>query len=129
LEKGKNYDEVKEEVLPQIRQYLRVEFLNRFDRVIMFKPLTQNEVMQIAGLLMNKEKKVLDEKGIMMNFTPEVLSELTKLGYNPMYGARELRRVIQDKVEDKIANLIIEKKLKSGGELMIKSLEEFIVIK
>ena len=111
--------------MPKLRQFLRVEFLNRFDRVIMFKPLLPIEVKQIAGLMMNKEKDKLAEKGIDLRFEDELLQDLAKEGYSPMYGARELRRAIQDRVVDKIAEMIISGKAKSGGEIVIKNLHDF----
>jgi len=127
ISKGMKYKEVYASIMPKLRQFLRVEFLNRFDRVIMFKPLLPIEVGQIAGLLMNKKRDKLKEKGMKLRFTKELLYDLAKEGYSPMYGARELHRVIQDKVENRIAELIISGKVKSGGEIIIKNLQDFSV--
>lgn len=124
ISEGKKYKEVYAKVLPQIRKFLRVEFINRFDRVIMFKPLLKVEVEEIAGLLMLVEKDKLSEKGIHLEYSAATLRQLAELGYNPLYGARELRRVIQDNIEDKIAELIITKKVKSGGEIVFNSLDD-----
>jgi len=127
IEAGKKYKEVFAKVMPTLRKFMRVEFLNRFDRVIMFKPLLRIEIERIAALLMEKEKVSLSEKGINLVFEKKLLEELAELGYNPLYGARELRRVIQDNVEDKIASMIIKKEVKSGGELVLHSLKNFEV--
>lgn len=124
ISKGKKYKEVYPAVLPEIRKLLRVEFINRFDRVVMFKPLLQLEVEQIAQILMEKEKTKLEEKGINLVYTKETLQELAEIGYNPMYGARELRRVLQDTIEDKIATLLITKQVKSGGEIIFNRLND-----
>ena len=90
----------------------------------MFKPLLQLEVEQIAKILMEKEKTKLEEKGINLVYTKETLQELAEIGYNPMYGARELRRVLQDTIEDKIATLLITKQVKSGGEIIFNRLND-----
>lgn len=121
---GKRYSEVVAAVTPRLREFLRVEFLNRFDKVIMFKPLTKAEVQQIGELLMKGEQKKLKEQGIDLRFSDKLILELVELGYNPLYGARELRRTIQDQVEDRIATLIIEKKVQSGGAIVMESLED-----
>ncbi|MEI7578961.1 MAG: ATP-dependent Clp protease ATP-binding subunit [bacterium] len=124
LEQQKTYEQVQEEVLPEIRKYLRVEFINRFDRVVMFKPLNQEEVTAIAALSLKSEEKKLAEKNIELHFGLLVAEEVAKLGYNPVYGARELRRVIQDTVQDKIAELLIAGKIKGGSIIQINSLAE-----
>ena len=122
--KGIKYIEVYRQVLPQLRNFLHVEFLNRFDKVIMFKYLLPIEVEAIANLMMKAEAEKLKDKGITLLYSKELLKELVKMGYDPVYGARELRRVVQDTIEDMIANLIIEGKVKSGWEITINSLQD-----
>jgi ATP-dependent Clp protease ATP-binding subunit ClpA len=114
ISKGEKYEEVEKQVLPKLREVYRVEFLNRFDKVIMFKPLTAIEVEQIAEIMLNKINKRIEIKGISIKWNERTVKELVDLGYDPVYGARELRRVIQEKIEDELANLIILGKLKSG---------------
>ena len=65
------------------------------------------------------------EKGIKLEYSPQLLSDLVELGYNNLYGARELRRMVTDKVEDLIAQLIIEKRIKSGDTMVMYSLDKF----
>jgi len=128
ITEGKKYIDVYRAVSPQLRNVFRVEFLNRFDKVIMFKPLLPLELLQVSKLLMEQEKSTLKEKGIELLYSEQVLNELIEEGYDPVYGAREMRRVIQDNVEDKIAKLIIEKKLGSGQIVKLKGLEEIEII-
>jgi ATP-dependent Clp protease ATP-binding subunit ClpA len=90
----------------------------------MFKPLLPLEIIQVTKLLMEQEKENLKEKGIELSYTDIVLEELTELGYNPVYGAREMKRVIQEKIEDRIANMIIEKELGSGQAVLFNTLED-----
>ena len=128
ISQGKKYLDVNKVVLPQLRTVFRVEFLNRFDKVIMFKPLLPLELLQVTKLLMEQEKDTLKEKGIELLYTEQVLKDLINVGYNPVYGAREMRRVIQDSVEDKIAKLIIEKNLASGQIVKLNSLENIEIL-
>lgn len=127
-ESGESYEVAYQKVMPELRSVFRVEFLNRFDQVIMFKPLLEAQIEEIAGLMLHKLSQRLYEKGIMIDFSHNVLRELAKLGYNPVYGARELRRVIQENVEDKVANLIVNGELDAGKKLMINSLSDMVVV-
>ncbi|HEX9804694.1 MAG TPA: ATP-dependent Clp protease ATP-binding subunit [Candidatus Dojkabacteria bacterium] len=128
VERGEEYKMVFKKAIPELRRVYRVEFLNRFDRVIMFKPLLQTEIEQVAAIMMQKLVSKLYEKGIVVDFSHELLRELAHVGYNPVYGARELNRIIQETVEDKIATLMLEGKLQSGKKLLIKSLKSFEVV-
>ncbi len=122
-----SYEKTERMAKEELKKYLRIEFINRFDKVIMFKPLSKIEIEKIAGLMMNQVVDRLKEQGIGLKFEAQLLSQLAQKGYSLMYGAREMRRVIQDEVETRIADMIVAGKLKSGDTLTIKSLEEFEV--
>ncbi len=115
-----------------LKEYFRPEFLNRFDDVVVFKPLTEQEIFEVAKLLLNKLAKQLLDKGITLEATDEAVRELAKGGYDPLYGARPLRRFIQDTVEDALSKLLLEKKigrrdkviLEGGGALRIEKAEK-----
>ncbi|KXK26791.1 MAG: ATP-dependent Clp protease ATP-binding subunit ClpE [candidate division WS6 bacterium OLB20] len=127
--RGTPYEQIRKQVQPILAKYLRVEFLNRFDKVILFRPLVPLEVQKVAEIMMQKQAKTLEEKGITLTYTPQLLEELARKGYNPVYGARELRRVIQDEVENKIAKLIVAGNLDYGDRLHITSLEKIDVVR
>ena len=127
ISQGRRYSEVIEAIMPTLRNYLRIEFLNRFDKLIMFKPLLRMEVEEIANLMMRSIVDRLKDKGINMSYSRELLIELASSGFSNLYGAREMRRVITDTIEDKIAQLIIERKLNSGDTLFINNLNDFRV--
>ncbi|MFA6215237.1 MAG: AAA family ATPase [Patescibacteria group bacterium] len=91
----------------ELNQYFRPEFLNRFDGVIVFKPLSLEDVQKIASLMLNKVRKNLSEKGIGLIASPQALAELASEGFDPEFGARPLRRLIQEKVQDPLANFLI----------------------
>lgn len=116
----------------ELKQYYRPEFLNRFDGVIVFKPLSMDDVTQIAYLMINKVSEHLEVKGIHFRPTDEAIAELAAKGYDPKFGARPLRRVIQEQVDDAIANVLLEGKvnrrdtlvLQPGGKIEIEKAPE-----
>ena len=120
--KGEKYHEVEKEVMTELRNFFRIEFLNRFDKLIMFKPLTKIEVEQVVEIMLRNIKKNLLLKGINVVWNDQTREELAVAGFSPMYGARELRRVLQEQVEDKLADLIIKGQLKSGQEAVFNGL-------
>ncbi|MBU1177310.1 MAG: ATP-dependent Clp protease ATP-binding subunit [Patescibacteria group bacterium] len=109
--------ELKEEILPE---YFRPEFLNRFDRIVLFKPLTEENMIEITHLFLNMVKKGMDEKGVIFEIEKEAVEELAQAGYNPLYGARSLSRVIQEKVENNLARLFLEKNIKRRDKIILK---------
>jgi ATP-dependent Clp protease ATP-binding subunit ClpB len=124
---GKKYIDVYRTVVMELRKVFRVEFLNRFDKVIMFKPLLPLDLLQVVDLMLKKVKESLEAQGIEIAYSKELLKQIVENGYDPVYGAREIRREIQDSVEDKIAQLIIDKQAHSGSLITINNLEDFVV--
>src|SRR3989339_36056 len=116
----------------ELKQVMRPELINRFDGVIVFKPLTQLEVNQIAGLMAKKIVKKLADKEIYLTFTDEAVHELAEAGFDPKFGARPLRRVMQERVDDMLANALLKGEinrrdkvtLMPGGELKVEKAEE-----
>ncbi|HRN71299.1 MAG TPA: AAA family ATPase, partial [Candidatus Woesebacteria bacterium] len=127
ISQGRRYSEVLEAIMPTLRNFLRIEFLNRFDKLIMFKPLLRMEVEEIANLMMKSVADRLFDKGIKLEYSRNLLQELANLGYNNLYGARELRRVVTDTIEDLVAQLIIERKIQSGSTIFIESLNKYTI--
>ncbi|HTK04501.1 MAG TPA: ATP-dependent Clp protease ATP-binding subunit [Candidatus Eisenbacteria bacterium] len=91
----------------ELKGIFRPEFLNRFDGVIVFKPLTQPQIVQIARLMLAKISKRLESKGIVFEATEDAIEELAAAGYDPLFGARPLRRVLQDRVDNAIADALL----------------------
>jgi ATP-dependent Clp protease ATP-binding subunit ClpC len=127
--KGTPLERVKTALMEQeLKGIFRPEFLNRFDAIIVFKPLTMDDVVQIAYLLLNAVAKRLEEKGIKFRAGDEAVEELAKAGFDPLFGARPLKRVIQDQVENGLADLLLRKAvgrkdtvvLKAGGEMTVE---------
>jgi len=115
LEKEKIMDFLQKESL------FKPEFLNRFDDIIVFHPLTKENLIKIAELSLKSLIKRMDEENkIKLSFDPIVLEKIAELGYSPEYGARPMKRVIQEKIENFIAKKMLEENLKEGSEIHIK---------
>ncbi|MDD3646922.1 MAG: ATP-dependent Clp protease ATP-binding subunit [Candidatus Dojkabacteria bacterium] len=117
IEQGKSYEEVNTAGLEQLKKVFRIEFLNRYDKVIMFRPLTKEEVKLVARKFVEHTRLKLLDKGIKLSYADELLERLATLGYNPVFGAREMRRIVQDEVENKVADMIVRGEVRSGGEV------------
>ena len=92
----------------------RPEFLNRFDAVIIFRPLNIEELSRVAGLLLEDLNKRLSEKNIQVRITPELTNWVAEKGYNAEFGARPLRRFIQENIENYIAEALLSGKIQNG---------------
>ena len=97
----------------------RPELVNRFDDLVIFKPLTKGNLLDIAGLMLKKLQKNLKEKDIDLVITESLKEKVVELGYDPVFGAREMRRVIQDKVENLIATAMLSNKIQKGDKIEI----------
>ena len=105
----------REEALTEnLKKYFKPEFLNRIDVTCVFRPLTKNEIGRIAGLMLDKFDKTLSERGITLEISPRALDYIVDAGYDAEFGARPLRRVIEQQVEDPIAEGIISGRISSG---------------
>jgi len=109
-----NEEEMKKKVMDSLRERFRPEFLNRFDEIITFHPLGKKEIRKIIDLQIRKVNERLAEKEIKIKLTAAAKNYLLDQGFNPIYGARPLKRVIQSKILDELALRIIEGKIKKG---------------
>ncbi len=120
LAKIEKLDEEASEVLNKaIKNQFRPEFLNRIDSIVVFKSLSKPELAHIAKLLITRVVKKLKEKNIELKFTEEALRYLVQKGYTPDFGARPLRRVIEQEIEDKLADEILSGKLPEGAKVTV----------
>jgi ATP-dependent Clp protease ATP-binding subunit ClpC len=115
----KKYDEIKEQIMNELKRRFRPEFLNRIDEIIIFHPLSEEEIKRIVDLLIDKINKRLEERGIEIILTEEAKSALAKRGYIPEFGARPLRRTIQRDIETPLSVKILEGTVKDGDTVKI----------
>lgn len=116
---GKISDEAKNQVHAMLKQQFRPEFLNRLDEIVFYKPLTRNEIDRIVDLMMADLERRLEEKQLSVKLTPAAKQYIVDQGFDPVYGARPLRRFIQSKVETLIAKRIITADLKPRTVLTV----------
>ena len=98
-----------DKAMKALRDFLRPEFLGRIDEIVVFKPLTEENYAGIAGLMLNEMNEPLAEKGITLRYDDEALKLIAHKAFNKKLGARDIRRVIRNEVEDKIAEILINK--------------------
>jgi ATP-dependent Clp protease ATP-binding subunit ClpB len=131
--KMENRDEVtelaKEEVLELLQKTIRPEFLNRIDEVIMFTPLNQVEVMQIVKLQLDKLTQMLKTQGINFEFTPDAAESLSRKGFNPQYGARPIKRVIQKEVLNALSKEILAGKVHAQSSILLDAFDDQLVFR
>ncbi len=113
------YQMLKERTLESLKSTFRPEFLNRVDETVVFHPLEQNDIEQIAMLLLKSVSKRLRERDIDLSFTVAASSHLAKIGFDPNYGARPLRRAIQQQVEDNLSEEILAGRVKFGDKVLV----------
>lgn len=114
-----SFEKAKEKVLEELRYHFRPEFLNRIDEIIVFKPLTMKELFQIIDLLVASINKRLSERNISIELTQKAKEHLVKLGYDPAYGARPLKRTLQKHLETPLANMLIKGEIKDGQKVLV----------
>lgn len=120
VERGMGVVQIKEEIISgELQQYFRPEFLNRFDGIIVFKPLAKEDIINIAKVLLKDVEKNLEAKGMRFQATDLAIEDLANLGFDPKFGARPMRRVIQEKVDDVIANLILTGKIQRRDTIVL----------
>ncbi|MEX0918618.1 MAG: AAA family ATPase [Candidatus Paceibacterota bacterium] len=110
-----NFDEVRERITDNLKEHFRPEFLNRLDEIIVFSPLTKDVIKDIVNIQLAIIERRLAGKGIKLEVLPETLDYLSTEGYNVEYGARPLKRLIQSKILNPVAEFIIARKVDNGG--------------
>ncbi len=119
----------KTEVLGLLKQTVRPEFINRIDEIVMFTPLTLANIKQIVGLQLKSVTKMLDQQGISMSATPEAITYLSTKGYDPQFGARPVKRVVQREVLNQLSKEILAGKITTDSIIVLDSFEGKLVFR
>jgi ATP-dependent Clp protease ATP-binding subunit ClpC len=128
-DKEKNHQQIKSNVMSELKKMFRPEFLNRVDDIIVFHSLGKEEIKQIAVKMLDNLKERMKELGIKISFSDATLEMLAKVGFDPSYGARPLRRAIQSKIEDFLAESMLEGQVKEGSEITVDFVDDKVVLK
>jgi len=123
------YEEMKTQVLAMLRHHFRPEFLNRVDELIIFHALTKEQIRQIVGLQMQRVEKLLADQQIEILLTEEAKDYLAEVGYDPVFGARPLKRVIQREIENPIATKLLENEFLPGDRILVDVANERLIFR
>ena len=122
-------EKAKEEVLQLLKQTVRPEFINRIDDIVMFTPLTQDNIKQIVRLQLGGIIKLVARENITLEVTNEAIDYLAKRGYDPQFGARPVKRVIQKEVMNALSKEILQGNIKAGSLVLIDSFDNGLVFR
>ena len=123
------YEHMKEHMMEELKRSFRPEFLNRIDDIIVFHNLDEEDTLKIAALMLKSIAQRLTERNIHLSYTDEVVAKLAKMGFDAEYGARPLRRLMQQTVEDKLSEEILEGSVRLGDEVRMELSDDEFVFK
>lgn len=130
VQQGMSMEEMRKQVIESdLKQYFRPEFLNRLDMICIFRPLEPSHVRSIARLMLEKIGRQLDTRGIRFSVKEEAIEELAKAGFDPIFGARPLRRVIQEEVSNVLANAVLSGKLSRRDQVVLSGSGKIDIVK
>lgn len=128
VDKDRNYEDMKKNVMSEVKQIFKPEFLNRIDDVIVFQPLDKEQIKQIVRLLVNELiNRIKNNMNIEVEISDLVVSHLADIGFDQNFGARPIKRIIQSKVEDIFAEELLDGKFKSKEKVIVDFKDEKIV--
>jgi ATP-dependent Clp protease ATP-binding subunit ClpC len=123
------WDKVKKEVLEELSKNFKPEFINRIDEVIIFESLSKDQIREIIKLELDKVIRIVKAQKIEISFDKSLIERVFEKGFNDLFGARELRRVIQKEVETKISELILDGSMKENKKYVISFKKDALVVK
>jgi len=124
LPDGAEIDVARPTVMRAVRERFRPEFLNRLDEIVLFRRLAREDMGAIVDIQLRRLRALLSERKIEIALTPSALAWLAEAGYDPVYGARPLKRVIQRHVQDQLAGLLLEGGIRPGGRVVVDACED-----
>jgi ATP-dependent Clp protease ATP-binding subunit ClpB len=116
---GDNYERMKTAVLEELRHHFRPEFLNRVDEVVVFHALSEEHLKQIVDILLGRLRKRLDERHIALDLSDSAKEHLVRVGYDPAYGARPLKRTLQKELETPLGRLLLQGRIRDGRTVKV----------
>jgi ATP-dependent Clp protease ATP-binding subunit ClpB len=128
-EKNKKEAEINDEVLDLVRHNFKPEFLNRIDQIIVFKKLGEKELLEIVGIQIERLKNSLKDQGVVISVTDKAKGLLAKKGFDPIFGARPLRRIIQNELLNQVARLLLDKEENGETGMVVDEEKEKLVVR
>jgi ATP-dependent Clp protease ATP-binding subunit ClpC len=128
LEERQVYQEMRKKLLESLKRVFRPEFINRVDSVIVFRALSMENIKEIVQLELDKVSLRLEEHDIVINTTPAALELLAEMGYDPEMGARPLRRVIQQNIEDTLSDALLAGEFEDGDTIIVDVVDDEIAL-
>ncbi|MDD5769554.1 MAG: AAA family ATPase [Candidatus Gracilibacteria bacterium] len=129
IEENKSQDEINKEMLNELKNYFRPEFLNRIDDIIVFNPINHEMILEIVDILLEEVKKILESKNIKISFDENLKEYLIKVGFDSEFGARPMKRAITNIVLNELSNFILKDELKSGDDVILSIENDKLVLK
>ena len=124
-----SYQRMKDKVMEEVKRFFRPEFLNRIDATVVFHQLTRVEILEIVDLMMNQVRKELEDKQVELELTDAAREYLGETGFDPVMGARPLRRLIQNEIEDRLSDEILSGRLSAGDVALVDVEDGNVVIR
>lgn len=118
-ERQRSPEEIRKAVDTELSRYFRPEFLNRLDEIIIFDPLQKEEIKQIVEIQLNLLRKRLKEKGLTLSLSENALNSIVEEGYDPVFGARPLKRIIQQQIQNNLAKMILQGGAAEGSNILV----------
>ena len=128
-EEKSEHEKIKEKVMAEVKRTFKPEFINRIDEIIVFDRLTEDDIKKIARLMLKSLEARLKENEITVAFTDAAVEKIAKEGFDPTYGARPLRRVIQTQIEDMLSEKIIDGDIKPGSSVTVDAEDDKFIVK
>ena len=128
-EEKSEHEKIKEKVMAEVKRTFKPEFINRIDEIIVFDRLTEDDIKKIARLMLKSLEARLKENEITVAFTDAAVEKIAKEGFDPTYGARPLRRVIQTQIEDMLSEEIIDGDIKPGSSVTVDAEDGKFIVK
>jgi ATP-dependent Clp protease ATP-binding subunit ClpB len=116
---GASEETVRTRVMEELRGQFRPEFLNRVDEIIVFRPLSREQIGHIVEIQLGRLRKLLAERRLNLDLTPEAQAALSEEGYDPIYGARPLKRVIQQRIQNPLALELLQGRFHEGDTIVV----------
>jgi len=121
VERGLGWEDIRNRVIELVRTHFRPELLNRIDEIVVFRPLAIEQIEQIVSIQLRSLRKRLAERQITLDVTPNALQHLASEGFDPIYGARPLKRVIQKQIVQPLALRLLQGDFKDGDTVVVDS--------